>query len=65
MLLLSRRPHQRHSLQLGIGHRMDEGVGEGVDDVAGDQADFAVLVAGDVAGQSVDEDAELGRLEGG
>ena len=42
---------------------MDEGVGQGVDDVAGDHADLAVLVAGDVAGQAVDVDAELRGLE--
>ena len=44
---------------------MDKRIGQGVDQVAGDQADLAVLVAGDVAGESVDEDPELGRLERG
>ena len=39
--------------------------GKRIDDVAGDQAGFAVLVAGDVAGRPVDEHAELGRLERG
>ena len=43
---------------------MDEGVGQGIDDVAGDHPDFAVLVACDVAGQAVDEDAQPGGLEG-
>ena len=65
LIVDSARTHVGARDRIGIGHRMDEGVGEGVDDVAGDQADLAVLVAGDVAGESVDEDAELGGLEGG
>src|SRR5215210_4644049 len=47
-----------------LGPEVDEGVGQGVDQIAGDHADLAILVAGDVAGQAVDVDAELSGLEG-
>lgn len=43
--------------------QVEEGVGETVHKVPGDQADLAVLVLGDVAGQAVDVNAQRGRLE--
>lgn len=36
-----------------------------IDNVAGNQARLAVLIASDVAGDSVNEHTELSRLEGG
>src|SRR6266536_5016423 len=42
-----------------------EGIGQGIDDIASDQANLAVLVAGDVAGEAVGVDAEHGGVEGG
>ena len=67
--LCAGRPHRlerRSDVQSPISGSCDgviECIGQGVDDVAGDHADDAVLVAGDVAGQTVDVDAELGGLE--
>ncbi len=42
-----------------------EGVGKRIDDIAGDQADLAVLVAGDIAGQAVYVDAERAASKAG
>jgi hypothetical protein len=58
-------PVSHNGSYLRVGHEVDEGVRQRVDEIAGDHADLAMMVACDVARQSVDEDAELGRLEGG
>ena len=48
-----------------IGHRVHIRIRERIDNVAGNQARLAVLIASDVAGDSVNEHTELSRLEGG
>ena len=50
---------------LGLCAGEVKGVGQGIDDVAGNHADRAVLVASDVAGQSVHVDSKLCGLESG
>ncbi len=44
---------------------MNKRIGKRIDQVARDEADLAVLIAGDVTSQTVDISAKHGRLERG